>query len=79
MRVSSACCLLASRKLSDQQQVALLSVADERDMVIQGLLTFLDPPKESAQQAIAALQENGVTVKVLTSDNPVGYYLQNLP
>lgn len=63
--------LLASRKLSDQQQVAPLSVADERDMVIQGLLTFLDPPKESAQQAIAALQENGVTVKVLTGDNPV--------
>jgi len=58
--------LLASRELGDQQQVAPLSVADERDMVIQGLLTFLDPPKESAQQAIAALQENGVTVVPLS-------------
>lgn len=63
--------VLATREMGEQQQTAPLSVADERDMVIQGLLTFLDPPKESAQQAIAALQENGVTVKVLTGDNPV--------
>ncbi|HEO9032210.1 MULTISPECIES: magnesium-translocating P-type ATPase [Serratia] len=63
--------VLATRELDAQRQAEPLSVADERDMVVQGLLTFLDPPKESAQQAIAALQENGVTVKVLTGDNPV--------
>ncbi|MDX7081056.1 magnesium-translocating P-type ATPase [Serratia marcescens] len=63
--------VLATRELDAQRPADQLSVADERDMVVQGLLTFLDPPKESAQQAIAALQENGVTVKVLTGDNPV--------
>lgn len=39
--------------------------------MIAGLLTFLDPPKEAAGPAIAALRENGVAVKVLTGDNPV--------
>ncbi|HGM6756133.1 TPA: magnesium-translocating P-type ATPase [Serratia marcescens] len=63
--------VLATRELDAQRPAEPLSVADERDLVVQGLLTFLDPPKESAQQAIAALQENGVTVKVLTGDNPV--------
>ncbi len=63
--------VLATRELGEQKDALPLSVADERDMVIQGVLTFLDPPKESAQEAIAALQENGVTVKVLTGDNPV--------
>ncbi|CAI1552257.1 magnesium-translocating P-type ATPase [Serratia proteamaculans] len=63
--------VLATRELGEQKNALPLSVADERDMVIQGVLTFLDPPKESAQEAIAALQENGVAVKVLTGDNPV--------
>ncbi|MDR1841728.1 MAG: magnesium-translocating P-type ATPase [Holophagales bacterium] len=45
------------------------SVADESDMVLIGYLAFLDPPKESAARAIAALHEHGVTVKVLTGDN----------
>lgn len=37
---------------------------------MRGFLTFLDPPKESAAPALAALRENGVAVKVLTGDNP---------
>ena len=44
---------------------------DERNLVIHGFLTFLDPPKETAGPAIAALQEIGVAVKVLTGDNAV--------
>jgi Mg2+-importing ATPase len=39
--------------------------------VIRGFLTFLDPPKETAGPAIAALRDMGVTVKVLTGDNAV--------
>jgi len=39
--------------------------------VIQGFLTFLDPPKETAGPAIAALQQIGVAIKVLTGDNAV--------
>lgn len=63
--------VLATRKLGLKGCTLPLGIADERDLVIEGVLTFLDPPKESAQEAIAALQENGVAVKVLTGDNPV--------
>ena len=45
------------------------SVADESDMVLIGYLAFLDPPKESTAEAIAALNDYGVEVKVLTGDN----------
>ncbi|WP_440863635.1 hypothetical protein [Symbiopectobacterium purcellii] len=48
-----------------------LTEADEREVVIHGLLTFLDPPKPSSACTITALRENGVQVKVLTGDNPV--------
>lgn len=45
------------------------SVADETGMILIGCLAFLDPPKESAAKAVAALEEHGVRVKVLTGDN----------
>lgn len=45
------------------------TVADESDMVLMGYLAFLDPPKESARQAIGALRDYGVATKVLTGDN----------
>lgn len=45
------------------------SAVDEADMVLLGFLAFLDPPKETARSAIAALREHGVAVKVLTGDN----------
>ncbi|MFK8256202.1 magnesium-translocating P-type ATPase [Erwinia sp. AnSW2-5] len=63
--------VVATRQISEHPLTAQLSAADERELVITGLLTFLDPPKESAAAAIAALHEQGVTVKVLTGDNEV--------
>jgi len=45
------------------------SKEDECDLVLRGYVAFLDPPKDSARQAIAALHEHGVAVKVLTGDN----------
>lgn len=45
------------------------SKADEADMVLTGYLAFLDPPKDTAAKAVAALREHGVEVKVLTGDN----------
>lgn len=63
--------LVAKRHLDEGALTAPLCADDERDLVILGLLTFLDPPKESAAEAIRALQENGVSVKVLTGDNAV--------
>ncbi len=49
--------------------VGEFSVKDESDMVLIGYLTFLDPPKETTKQALKALKEHGVAVKVLTGDN----------
>jgi Mg2+-importing ATPase len=45
------------------------SKADECDLVLTGYIAFLDPPKETAVEAIAALRQHGVNVKVLTGDN----------
>src|SRR5260370_13164716 len=42
---------------------------DERDLILRGYVAFLDPPKDSARAAIAALQRDGLSVKVLTGDN----------
>lgn len=47
------------------------SINDEQQLSIKGFLTFLDPPKDSALEAIATLHEHGVTVKVLTGDNEI--------
>ena len=54
---------------SDPRGVGEFGVDDERDMVLIGYLAFLDPPKESAREAIAKLNQRGVQVKVLTGDN----------
>ena len=45
------------------------SVADESELIAVGCLAFLDPPKDSARTAIAALNQHGVAVKVITGDN----------
>ena len=44
-------------------------VADEADLIAVGCLAFLDPPKDTAATAIAALHHHGVEVKVITGDN----------
>lgn len=44
---------------------------DEHDLVLRGYVAFLDPPKESATRALAALHKHGVSVKILTGDNPL--------
>ncbi|XP_061365736.1 uncharacterized protein LOC133309011 isoform X1 [Gastrolobium bilobum] len=41
----------------------------ERDMIFLGLITFFDPPKDSAKQALWRLAEKGVKAKVLTGDS----------
>jgi len=44
-------------------------VGDEAELVFAGFAGFLDPPKESAGAALAALKESGVTVKIVTGDS----------
>lgn len=57
--------------IATQDTKTQYSVADENALVIRGFLTFLDPPKDSASEAINALREHGVAVKVLTGDNDI--------
>jgi Mg2+-importing ATPase len=45
------------------------SVQDETGLTLQGFIAFLDPPKETAAAALAALHASGVAVKILTGDN----------
>ena len=47
------------------------ALVDECDLTLLGYIAFLDPPKESAREAIAALASKGVQVKILTGDNEV--------
>ena len=61
--------VVATREIPKAQSQKQYTTGDERDLVIRGMLTFLDPPKETAGPAIAALQDIGVAVKVLTGDN----------
>ena len=47
------------------------SIDDEIDLTLLGYIAFLDPPKDSAGGAIGALNQSGVTVKILTGDNDI--------
>ena len=44
-------------------------VDDETELVLAGFAAFLDPPKASAGEALAALQAAGVAIKVVTGDS----------
>lgn len=46
-----------------------LEVQDEKNMILLGFIGFLDPPKESAKQAIERMNKSGIRVIVLTGDN----------
>ncbi|AFY35968.1 magnesium-translocating P-type ATPase [Calothrix sp. PCC 7507] len=47
------------------------SITDESNLVLLGNIAFLDPPKDSAAQAIKALKHNGVDIKIITGDNEI--------
>jgi len=60
---------IAVAQKNEVADVGVFSVADESDMVLNGFVAFLDPPKESSREAIQALHDHGVRVIVLTGDN----------
>lgn len=61
--------VIAVAQKENVSQCGAFDVKDESDMVLIGFVGFLDPPKESAKQAIEALREHGVRVVVLTGDS----------
>jgi len=44
-------------------------VSDEVGMVFVGLLSFMDPPKQTAPASLQMLAESGIALKILTGDN----------
>ena len=44
-------------------------VADESELILSGFVAFLDPPKDSAAEAVRLLRTHNVAVKILTGDN----------
>jgi Mg2+-importing ATPase len=48
-----------------------LVAEDEHDLLLAGFLVFLDQPKPSAAASIARLAQLGITVKIVTGDNPL--------
>ena len=45
------------------------TIQDEKNMILIGFIGFLDPPKESAKEAIERMNKSGIRVIVLTGDN----------
>lgn len=54
------------RKMKEEKK---LSAQDEKDLIFMGYLTFEDPPKVSAIEALKLLANAGVEIKILTGDN----------
>ncbi|MBQ6303182.1 MAG: magnesium-translocating P-type ATPase [Clostridiales bacterium] len=61
--------VIAVAQKNNVHGVDVFGVEDESDMVLIGFVGFLDPPKESAGEAINALRKNGVRTIVLTGDS----------
>ncbi|MBQ5412720.1 MAG: magnesium-translocating P-type ATPase, partial [Oscillospiraceae bacterium] len=61
--------VLAVAQKNNVHDIYTFGVADESDMVLLGFVGFLDPPKESATEAIAALRRHGIETVVLTGDS----------
>ncbi|QQR92584.1 MAG: calcium-translocating P-type ATPase, PMCA-type [Candidatus Iainarchaeum archaeon] len=43
----------------------------ENNLTLTGLMALRDPPREEVKQAIAVCQQAGITVKMVTGDNPI--------
>jgi Mg2+-importing ATPase len=62
---------LAYKQVSNASDSPQYSIRDEADLTLLGFLAFLDPPKDTAPEALARLHQESVEVKILTGDNEV--------
>jgi Mg2+-importing ATPase len=62
---------VAYRIFSGENDEPHYSVQDESDLTLLGYMAFLDPPKDSAMEALKRLHTLHVDVKILTGDNDI--------
>jgi len=62
---------LAYKQMPGGPDSAVYTVKDESDLILLGFLAFLDPPKDTAAEALKQLHNLSVDVKVLTGDNEI--------
>jgi len=62
---------LAYKQMPGGSDEPVYSVKDESDLILLGFLAFLDPPKDTATEALKRLHSLNVDVKVLTGDNEI--------
>src|SRR5450830_377465 len=62
---------LAYKQMPGASDEPVYSVKDESDLILLGFLAFLDPPKDTATEALKRLHTLNVGVKVLTGDNEI--------
>jgi Mg2+-importing ATPase len=62
---------LAYKQMPGASDEPVYSVKDESDLILLGFLAFLDPPKDTAAEALKRLGSLNVDVKVLTGDNEI--------
>jgi P-type Mg2+ transporter len=62
---------LAYKQMPGASDEPVYSVKDESDLILLGFLAFLDPPKDTATEALKQLHNLNVSVKVLTGDNEI--------
>jgi Mg2+-importing ATPase len=61
--------LVATREIVDNELSRESFDGLDSDLIIEGLLAFLDPPKDDAKASVARLQALGIDVKILTGDS----------
>ncbi|MCX5801045.1 MAG: magnesium-translocating P-type ATPase [Candidatus Eisenbacteria bacterium] len=62
---------LAYKEMPGSSDEPVYAVKDESDLILLGFLAFLDPPKETAAEALQRLHGLKVDVKILTGDNEI--------
>ncbi|HEX7597730.1 MAG TPA: magnesium-translocating P-type ATPase, partial [Polyangia bacterium] len=62
---------LAFKQMPGASDAPVYAVKDESDLILLGFLAFLDPPKDTAIEALKRLHGLSVDVKILTGDNEI--------
>jgi Mg2+-importing ATPase len=62
---------LAYKQMQGASDEPVYAVKDESDLILLGFLAFLDPPKDTATEALKRLHSLNVDVKILTGDNEI--------